>query len=148
MEKGENKIKEKFLTKVFSGVEIGSSEDEAKNIFKTGINPSIRMDASREALILEGYQINEDSTFKTIFSKFGKLSERFLSRGQIAGFCNRNSKKLSKNTTFFLTKKGKEYFVVPVDKNGPHEPCRFDCQGTWLGANCNIVVVPQKNNKK
>jgi len=145
MEKGEN---EQFLEKVFSGIKINSSVVEAKRIFKSGANPSKKMKASRGALEVSVYKINEDSTFLSIFSYFGDLKNLHLSRGQIAGFCNRNREKLSKKITFFLTKKGDNFLVVSVTKHGPGRPLNIKTCGRLFVSSENFVVIPKAKKTK
>lgn len=145
MKKGENGL---FLEKVFSKIPVASSEVEAKKIFKTGVDPSKKMKSSREALKLDVYKINENFTFQEVFSSFGDLNDLYLSRGQIAGFYNRNREKLSKNNTFFLTKKNDNFLVVPVNQYGPEKPLDFKHCGTWLGSSEHFVVIPNVKKPK
>ena len=143
---------EKFLEEIFSGIKIGSSSKESKKIFRTGANPAKKLNSSRGPLVLDVFKITKDASFKDIFSHPDNWPNLYLSPGQIASFCWKNKDKLSKNKTFFLTKKLDQFFVCIVEKNGQKYLCKSSCKGVWVVDfdNENFVVLPQvgKKNKK
>ena len=98
------------------------------------------------------YEIEKNGTFAQLFGGFGENLDRLcFTQAQIKAFC-RNPK--SKNwihpkgwATFFLFKRGDEYFVAGVYRCGDGRlgvgVFRFSYDYVWFAARRDRVVVPQ-----
>ncbi len=97
---------------------------EAKSTFKSGIDPDFKnyglakKGKKTAKTPVDVYEITRDGTSKEIFKSFNtNLDKLVMTQHQIIDFCEKHPFWLNKNgcSNLFLTKKGRNYFVVSVD---------------------------------
>lgn len=127
----------------------------AKDIFKSYIDENFKNWGLNEPSLattktsLDVHEMVIDGTYKEIFTSISDdLEKLVMTQAQICLFCKKHLNWLRQDgyATFFLTKKGEEYFVVDVSvvSDGLFVNVdRFGLDYVWSGG-CRLrVVVPQ-----
>lgn len=129
----------------------------AKDIFKSYIDENFKNWGLNEPSLattktsLDVHEMVIDGTYKEIFTSISDdLEKLVMTQAQICLFCKKHLNWLRRNgnATFFLIKKGKEYFVVYVYVYSDGLDVgvdRFEDDSVWSGGYRHRVVVPQLN---